>query len=79
MKDLRCLLGCHKFSEWIEVERHLERECPRCGKVEAKYPPIEVLLAKIASDFLWKYYMWQTQPKTLIPPNKGVFKPKDNR
>ena len=79
MKDIRCLLGHHKFSEWVEVDNHLERECLRCPKVEAKYPPPEVLIAKIAADFLWKYYMLKTPPMMFIPPNKGVFKPKDNR
>lgn len=79
MKDIRCLLGRHKFSEWIEVENHLERECLRCEKVEAKYPPLVSLLAKIATDLIWKYYLWETQPKIFIPPNKAAFKREDNR
>ena len=79
MRSLRCLLGFHRFSEWIEVGRHLERECLRCPLVEAKYPDPIVMLTNIASDLLWKYYMWNTAPKTLIPPSKGGLKRSDNR
>ena len=78
MKSLRCLLGRHRFSEWIEVGSHLERECMRCPLVEAKYPDPIVMLANAASHFLWKYYMWNTSPKTLIPPSKGALR-RDNR
>lgn len=78
MKNLRCLLGRHKFSEWIEVENHIERECLRCPKVEAKYPDPIVMLANIASDLIWKYYM----SKTTKPPFPGryiAFKRRDDR
>ncbi len=79
MNSLRCLLGRHRFSEWLEVGCHLERECLRCGHAEAKYPDPVVMLARVASDFIWKYYMWQVAPKTLLPPSKGAFKLRDNR
>lgn len=61
MKDIRCMLGRHKFSEWIEVGNHLERECLRCTEVEAKYPE---LLTSIANLF-FKYYVWKNTIKKL--------------
>ena len=81
MRPIRCLLGFHKFSEWIEVENHLERECLRssCGEVEVKYPDPLTSIARIASSLIWKYYMWNTSPKTLVPPNKPALKRTDNR
>ncbi len=54
MKDIRCLFGRHKFTDWFEVGNHLERECPRCGKAEAKYPNPIVMLASLASKVLLK-------------------------
>ena len=54
MKDIRCILGRHRLSEWVEVGMHLERECLRCPKVEAMYPPRIVMLAEVASKVLWK-------------------------
>lgn len=78
MKDIRCLLGRHRFSEWVEVGNHLERACLRCGCVEAKYPDPIVMLATVAADLFWKYYVWHKAPKFFVPP-KGVYKPSDNR
>ena len=78
MKSIRCLLGYHKFSEWIEVESHLERECSRtsCGEVEAKYPDPLTSIAKIASTIIWKYYMFNTSARKIMypdsPPDKEV-------
>ena len=80
MKPVRCLLGYHKFSEWVEVGSHLEREClcPRCGEVEAKYPDPLIGIAKIASALIWKYYMWNTEARKIVyygsdaPPDKEV-------
>ncbi len=74
MRSLRCLLGRHRFTEWITVDKHLERECLRCCEVEVKYPDPVVMLAEIATDLLWKYYLWNTSPKVLIPPSKGAFR-----
>ena len=77
MKPIRCLLGYHRFSEWTEVENHLERKC-RCGKVEAKYPDPLTSIAKIASGLIWKYYMWNTSARKIvysrpdIPPDNEV-------
>lgn len=65
MKDFRCLLGRHKFSDWVEVGTHLERECFRCGNVEAKYPDPAVMVARLAADLIWKYYMWKNPPPDL--------------
>lgn len=62
MRDFRCLLGRHKFSDWVEVGCHLERECLRCGKVEAKYPDPAVMVVRLATDLIWKYYMWKNPP-----------------
>ena len=63
MKDIRCMFGCHKFSEWIEVGRHLERECPRCGEVEAKYPdPILMLVGLVGKVWLKQLEMKQNYP-----------------
>ncbi len=32
-----CLFFGHRWSDWEEVKNHLERECFRCPKIEAKY------------------------------------------
>ena len=65
MKDIRCMLGRHKFSEWIEVGKHLERECLRCTKVEAKYPDF---LTSIA-DLILRYHIWKNTPRNFIYPH----------
>ena len=46
------MFGRHKFTDWFEVGNHLERECPRCGKAESKYPDPIVMLANLASK-IW--------------------------
>lgn len=53
--SVRCKLGLHKWGEWREVDNHLEKKCQRCGKVEAKYPPIETVIVKCACSILKKY------------------------
>lgn len=80
MKSIKCLLGYHKFSEWIEVGNHLERECLRCGKVEAKYPDPLTSIAKIASGLIWKYYMFNYSARKIVYPDRQAFPPdkKDN-
>ena len=67
MKDIRCLLGRHKFGDWIEVRCHLERSCERCDKVEAKYPDPLVMLMKLGLEFLW--YQKYHQKLGLLPPS----------
>jgi len=61
MKDLRCIFGKHKFSEWIEVENHLEKECFRCAEVETKFPDVLTVLINVASRILLKYYFKKCQ------------------
>ena len=78
MKDIRCILGRHKFSEWIEVENHLERECLRCPHVEVKYPELSTVLASIAVDLFWKYYVWKN-PTPKIGNLTAGFYEKDMR
>lgn len=39
MKDIRCLLGAHRWvyfaiGPWNSWEQHVERECERCGAYE---------------------------------------------
>jgi len=46
MKDLRCRLDHHVWSEWAKVDCHLEKMCGRCGEKKAKYPPAEYILVK---------------------------------
>ena len=70
MKPIKCLLGYHKFSEWIEVENHLEQECLRCGKMEAKYPDPLTSIAKIASSLIWKFYEFNTSARKIVYNNK---------
>ena len=53
MKNIRCMFGRHKFTDWIKVGTYLERECHRCGKVEAKYPtPIVMMIDLIGKIWL---------------------------
>lgn len=66
MRPFRCLLGHHNFSEWIEVENHLERECLGCGKMEVKYPDPLIGIAKIASGLIWKYYELNTFARKIV-------------
>ena len=77
MKDIRCMLGRHKFSEWIEVGNHLERECLRCPQVEAKYPELSTVLAGLAADMLWKYYV-KKNPTPKIVNSTAVFCEKED-
>jgi len=81
MKPIRCLLGYHKFSEWAEVENHLEREClcPGCGEVEVKYPDPLTSIAKIASGLIWKYYMFNTSARRIMYPDSPPEKEHDWR
>jgi len=58
------MFGRHKFTEWIEVGSHLERECPRCGEVEAKYPDPIVMLAGLLS----KVWLRHQEIKHTCPP-----------
>jgi len=69
MKDIRCLLGKHKFGDWVEVGCHLERRCERgCGKAETKYPDPLVMLMKLGLEFLW--YQKYHQKLGLLSPSK---------
>jgi len=70
MKDIRCILGRHKFSEWIEVGNHLERECLRCGVVDAKYPDPLTSIAKIVAGLIWKFYEFDTSARKIVYNNR---------
>jgi len=50
----KCRLGFHKFTKWFEVRNHIQRECLNCGKVQAKYPPLDWILAKFLCDIAVK-------------------------
>ena len=71
MKDIRCFLGYHRFSGWIEVENHLERECLRgCGKVQAKYPPPlppSIILLEAWLELVWKLYLYNEYRERQLP------------
>ena len=74
MKDIRCLLGKHKFGDWVEVGCHLERRCERgCGKVEAKYPDPLAVLVKLGLNLIWyRYYCqrWGLLSPPVIPDGR---------
>jgi len=64
------LFDHHRFSEWIEVENHLERECLRCGKVQVKYPPLpppSIILLEAGLELGWKLYLYNEYRKGRLP------------
>ena len=70
MKDIRCVLGRHKFGDWFEAGYHLERVCKRCDKVEAKYPEPLAILIKLGVELLWYQYCyrkWGIHPPPAVP------------
>ena len=74
MKDIRCLLGRHRFSDWVEVENHLERRCQRCPHVEVKYPdPLSVLI-KLGVELGWSYFYYKKWGLLPSPPYSGRLK-----
>jgi len=73
MKSLRCLLGFHKDSDWVPVRYHLERECPRCGRVDVRYPPMEVMLAHVAVELFMRYSALKNAER-YIPSNHPAFR-----
>ena len=57
---IKCFFGKHKWSAWEEIKNHLERECFRCGKIEAKYRKFTKydfygLLVKESLQFINRY------------------------
>ena len=78
MKDIRCMFGKHRFSDWVEVDSHLERKCLRCPEIEAKYPDPLSTFFKVMGTILWKYHIWLNTPKIMVPPApKGIYRTKE--
>jgi len=50
-----CLIRGHRWTPWEEVGVHLERECLRCGDIQAKWPPVEYMIAKGLMAIATKY------------------------
>lgn len=77
MKDIHCLLNHHSFSEWIEVENHLERECLRgCGEVQIKYPPLpppSIILLETSLNLAWNLYLYNEYRKGRLPLGHPLF------
>ena len=74
MKSLRCLLGRHRYSDWVTVRYHLERECLRCGREQVRFPPMEVMVAQVAVDLFIRFSALKQGG-----PSTPVFMRKDNR
>lgn len=54
MRNIRCLLGLHLFTEWEDEGYHRQRQCTRCPKVEVRVRPLWAVLALFACDVIQK-------------------------